>query len=107
MIGDRINPAEIDVVWVRPLDGVQYVRESNTCSNSGTAQPTMSGDRIVWGYATIPPHSKSITSTRRVFYLRKHDRFLQPDGIYAEGHPVEAVDPRQVVAGKPTPSLTE
>jgi hypothetical protein len=104
MIGDRINPAEVDVVWVRPLDGVQYVRESNTYSDSGTAQPPGRGDQIVWGYTTVPSNDYAM---RRVFYLRRHDRFLQPDGIYAEDHPAEAVDPRQVVAGKPTPSLTE
>nr|WP_263637225.1 DUF6009 family protein [Streptomyces sp. CoH27] len=37
---------------------------------------------------------------RRVFFLLPHDRDAQPEGLYQEGAPEEAVDPRTIEVRK-------
>ncbi|MFI9190476.1 DUF6009 family protein [Streptomyces californicus] len=44
--------------------------------------------------------------TRRVFWVKEHDRSEQPDGAYSSGAPSEAVDPR-TVAPRVCGELTE
>ncbi|WP_405706344.1 DUF6009 family protein [Streptomyces sp. NBC_00069] len=46
------------------------------------------------------------TFSRRVFWVKEHDRSEQPAGTYSSGAPTEAVDPRTVTPRTPG-ELTE
>jgi hypothetical protein len=62
----------------------------------------MEGRRV--GYAVLrpdAPHDPQLPGnfTRRVFFLKDHDRDSDPDGVYSYGAPAEAVDPRTITPG--------
>jgi hypothetical protein len=57
------------------------------------------------GYALLDegasPDPDSGLYKRRVFFLLPHDRDSFPEGLYREGAPGEAVDPRTIEPKKP------
>jgi hypothetical protein len=77
---------ETEIVWLEDTDQLDYVRQS------------LDRDGRMVGYAVLGPDAKasraSGTFRRRVFWLLPHDRDSQPDGLYANSAPAEAVDPR-------------
>jgi hypothetical protein len=56
------------------------------------------------GYAELDDHAEADPDSglyrRRVFFLLPHDRDAQPEGLYQEGAPGEAVDPRTIEVRK-------
>lgn len=100
--------SEEAIVWLDNLERYDYVRESLDCWT-----PRRRG-RIRWplgrliGYTELRRDAAPwmpaddigpAAFVRRVFWVKEHDRSEQPDGIYAVGCPVEAVDPRTVTPG--------
>ncbi|MEU0949417.1 DUF6009 family protein [Streptomyces canus] len=96
---------EVDVVWLEPLDAIDYVRQALDKTKRRNNRPPYARDGRMVGYAsldhTAEPDPDSGLYRRRVFYLLPHDRDSMPDGVYREGAPGEAVDPRTISPGNP------
>ncbi|UXY25059.1 DUF6009 family protein (plasmid) [Streptomyces cynarae] len=96
---------ESDVVWLEPLDGLDYVRQALDKTKRRNNRPPYARDGRMVGYARLDdsaePDPDSGLYKRRVFYLLPHDRDSIPDGLYHEGAPGEAVDPRTIAPKKP------
>jgi uncharacterized protein DUF6009 len=96
---------ERDVVWLEPLDDLDYVRQALDKTRRRGNQPPYARDGRMVGYACLDegaePDPDSGLYKRRVFYLLPHDRDSIPDGLYSEGAPGEAVDPRTITPRKP------
>jgi hypothetical protein len=103
---------EEEVIWLMPIDDIDYVREKLWMAQSAESGPTHSDKEdsgvellglgrgsVIVGYTTLPTdtaHDDFGLFTRRIFTLQPHDRHLDPNGIYATGYPTEAVDPKLV-----------
>ncbi|RCG19036.1 transcription factor [Sphaerisporangium album] len=88
---------ETEIVWLEDIDCLDYVRQSLDRLPSRRTRPAYHRDGRMVGYAILGKQAKaSVSGTfrRRVFWLLPHDRDEQPDGVYATGAPLEAVDPR-------------
>ncbi|WP_318212283.1 MULTISPECIES: DUF6009 family protein [unclassified Streptomyces] len=101
---------EHDIVWLEPVDTLDYVRQSLDRLPTRRGRPPYHRDGRMIGYATLTPQAKpsraSGTFLRRVFWLTPNDRDTTPDGLYTKCTPAEAVDPRTVSArekGRKTP----
>jgi hypothetical protein len=95
---------EVEIVWEEDPSNFDYVRcyELQTSGRKRIAKWPMEGRRV--GYAVLrpdAPHDPRLpgTFTRRVFFLKRHDRDSQPNGVYRTGAPAEAVDPWTVSPG--------
>ena len=106
-VNPRVNPREEEVVWLIPIDDVDYVREGSWRAPSRARPPakdTLRSSHVV-GYTTLSPDASSITPgcfQRRTFRLREYDRHYDPDGVYASNFPCEAVSPMDVRTGEPS-----
>lgn len=102
---------EAEVVWLRDLSELDYVRASLTTSRSRTAPIEYGTGRSDYyetvGYSTLTedapttePNAASMF-TRRVFWLKAVDRGgSEYDGeSWTHNAPAEAVDPRTVSVG--------
>ncbi|MFB7504707.1 MULTISPECIES: DUF6009 family protein [Streptomyces] len=100
---DLIHEAE--VVWLENLEGLDYVRQALDKTKRRNTKPPYVRDGRMVGYALLSedasPDPDSGLYKRRVFFLLPHDRDSLPDGLYREGAPGEAVDPRTIVPKKP------
>lgn len=100
---DLIHEAE--VVWLEPVDDLDYVRQTLDKTKRRNNRPPYARDGRMVGYARLDdnadPDPDSGLYKRRVFYLLPHDRDSIPDGLYSEGAPGEAVDPRTIAPKKP------
>ncbi|MET7694923.1 DUF6009 family protein [Streptomyces sp. NPDC005483] len=89
---------EADIVWLEEIDGLDYVRQSIDRLPTRKGRPPYRRPGRMVGYAILGPEAKasraSGTFRRRVFWLQPHDRDSEPDGLYANSAPAEAVDPR-------------
>ncbi|MGI5436774.1 DUF6009 family protein [Streptomyces shenzhenensis] len=92
------------IVWTENIDGFDYVRESLTTEAGTRARPVPwhgAGRRV--GYAILKRDAPSNDSpgrfTRRIFWVKEHDRSERPDGVYKTATPSEGVDPRTVAPG--------
>ena len=99
------------IVWLEDVDALDYVRQALFLTHRRRARP--SGWRIgrLVGYAELrrdaPNDGACYVFARRVFYLMGGDRDAEPGGVYSRHNaPMEAVDPRTVLAGEPG-KLTE
>jgi hypothetical protein len=97
---------EAEIVWEEDPSNFDYVREYalTTCGRKRIAKWTGEGRRV--GYAVLrpdAPHDFHFPGrfTRRIFFLKDHDRDSQPNGLYNTGAPCEAVDPRTISPGVP------
>ncbi|SEE58829.1 DUF6009 family protein [Streptomyces sp. TLI_105] len=101
--GDLIH--EAGVVWLEDLQGLDYVRQSLDKTKRRATKPPYARDGRMVGYAlldeTASPAPDSGLYRRRVFFLLPHDRDSLPDGLYREGAPGEAVDPRTIAPKRP------
>ncbi len=118
MHNGRILPQEIAVVWLMPIDAMDYVRQSPTYGLTRQGPPTWywlpdSGYHLI-GYTNLRPDADWSSFDeengepyfrRRVFWLKDADRFFSPDGPYRDKRtaPSDSVDPRLVKPGLWTP----
>ncbi|MFE7777612.1 DUF6009 family protein [Streptomyces sp. NPDC057445] len=95
---------EEEVVWLENPD-FDYVRQALDKTRRRNTKPPYARDGRMIGYAILgedaEPDPDSGLYKRRVFYLLPHDRDSLPDGVYREGAPGEAVDPRTIEPTKP------
>ncbi|MFJ4939453.1 DUF6009 family protein [Streptomyces pseudovenezuelae] len=92
------------IVWTEDIDAFDYVRESLTTEAGTRARPVPwhgAGRRV--GYSTLKRDAPSNDSpgrfTRRIFWVKEHDRSEHPSGVYKTGTPSEGIDPRTVAPG--------
>lgn len=101
--GDLTHEAR--VVWLENLDDLDYVRQALDKTKRRNTRPPYERDGRMVGYAQLDdqaePDPDSGLYKRRVFFLLPHDRDSLPDGLYREGAPGEAVDPRTIEPRKP------
>jgi hypothetical protein len=99
------------IVWLVDVAALDYVRQALFLTHRRRGRPL--GWRIgrLVGYAELrrdaPNDGACYVFARRVFYLMGGDRDAEPGGVYSRHNaPMEAVDPRTVLAGEPG-KLTE
>ncbi|MEU1569089.1 DUF6009 family protein [Streptomyces mirabilis] len=96
---------EIDIVWLIPVDELDYVREGFDITKRRTGRPAYHGHGRLVGYANLRPDAVPTRDSgrynRRTFWLLSHDRGEAPDTEYRTHAPLEAVDPRTVGPGQP------
>jgi hypothetical protein len=89
---------ETDIVWLEDINELDYVRQSIDRLPTRKGRPPYRRPGRMVGYAILGPDAKasraSGTFRRRVFWLQPHDRDSEPEGLYANSAPAEAVDPR-------------
>lgn len=104
----HISPASIiweaDIVWLQDVMEWDYVRQSLLLVPYRQRKPRRGviGDGEVVGYSILDTDAPSADLGRfyrRVFWVKRHDRHAEPEGVYASGCPVEAVDPRTLAPG--------
>lgn len=93
---------EVEIVWEEPPEQYDYVRVR--AGRAGTRTRSVPFHRFKRvGYAVLADDAPNIGRPgqfrRRVFWLKDHDRAYEPDGVYANQGPSEAVDPRTVAPG--------
>jgi hypothetical protein len=97
----KVLSHEAEIVWEVNPATLPYVR--STIAHSGRRRGPVrapAGRRV--GYANLRPDAPSDSPgnfTRRVFWVKEHDRADDPNGTYVKGCPVEAVDPLTVAVG--------
>ncbi|WP_371656741.1 MULTISPECIES: DUF6009 family protein [unclassified Streptomyces] len=88
------------VVWLEDPENLDYVRQALDKTPRRRGRPRYARDGRMVGYSELSQHAESDPDSglqlRRVFFLLPHDRDTQPEGLYREGAPGEAVDPRTV-----------
>ncbi|MFJ3672524.1 DUF6009 family protein [Streptomyces sp. NPDC090106] len=96
---------EDEVVWLENPENLDYVRQALDKTRRRNTKPPYARDGRMVGYALLDedasPDPDSGLYKRRVFFLLPHDRDSLPDGLYREGAPGEAVDPRTITPRKP------
>lgn len=111
----RTRPEDItheeEIVWTENIDSFDYVRETLVNDAATRRRPVSwrgQGRRV--GYAVLKKDAPSPDApgrfSRRLFWVKEHDRSELPDGVYSSGAPTEAVDPRTVAPRVPG-ELTE
>jgi hypothetical protein len=99
------------IIWLanrESLAKMGYVRERFQIASirSGPVGPP-SGEELV-GYAVLKQTAAREPGKgfrRRIFTLQPVDRYYDPQGIFRDCVPPEAIDPLKVQAGKPSESL--
>ncbi|WP_043686594.1 DUF6009 family protein [Streptomyces xylophagus] len=95
---------EEDVVWLEDPEHLDYVRHALDKTRRRNTKPPYARDGRMVGYALLDdqaePDPDSGFYKRRVFFLLPHDRDSLPGGLYREGAPGEAVDPRTIEVKK-------
>ncbi|MFD4577889.1 DUF6009 family protein [Streptomyces sp. NPDC058417] len=91
---------EAGVVWLEDLQHLDYVRQAlDKCPRRNGRPRYARAGRLV-GYAELDKAAEASPDSglfqRRTFFLLPHDRPDEPEGLYREGAPGEAVDPRTV-----------
>ncbi|MET8537674.1 DUF6009 family protein [Streptomyces sp. NPDC005065] len=92
------------VVWLEDPESLDYVRQALDKTWRRNTKPPYARDGRMVGYALLDdeaePDPDSGLYKRRVFFLLPHDRDSLPRGLYREGAPGEAVDPRTIEVKK-------
>ncbi|PKV77107.1 DUF6009 family protein [Streptomyces sp. TLI_146] len=91
---------EDNVVWLEDTDRLDYVRQALDKTTRRRGKPRYARDGRMVGYTELAPDAEADPDSglqlRRVFFLLPHDRDSDPDGVYQQGAPGEAVDPRTI-----------
>jgi hypothetical protein len=101
------------IIWLanrESLAKMGYVRESFQFAaiRTGPVRPPR-GEELV-GYAVLKQTAAAEPGKgfkRRIFTLQPVDRYYDPQGIFKDSVPIEAIDPMKVVAARPSESLAE
>jgi hypothetical protein len=101
---------EVDIVWLEDFDDLDYVRQALDKTPRRRNKPRYARDGRMVGYSELGDGAEADPDSglykRRVFFLLPHDRDTAPGGLYQEGAPGEAVDPRTIAprrVGEKTP----
>lgn len=105
----RLRPeqlaAETEIVWIVPIDDLDYVRESLDITKRRSGKPPYHQPGRLVGYANLAPDTTATRDSgrydRRTFWLLPRDRNESEDSPYTTYAPLEAVDPRTVSPGCP------
>jgi hypothetical protein len=109
-----MNPAYEDedkIIWLKDRDTLAkmgYVRERWLLCPIRTGPVKVPPGEMLIGYAVL---KKTVVKDnekgffRRIFTLLPEDRFCDPDGIFQDYAPLDAVDSLLVEAGKPSRRL--
>ncbi|WP_331728031.1 DUF6009 family protein [Streptomyces sp. NBC_01176] len=96
---------EEEVVWLEGLDHLDYVRQTLDKTRRRASKPPYGRDGRMVGYVLLGtramPDPDSGQYRRRIFFLLPHDRDTLPQGLYREGSPGEAIDPRTIAPRRP------
>lgn len=89
---------ETRVVWDRDIRNVPYLRQSVVYHRQARGPIALRIKGATrFGYTECEPGTADDEGyRRRIFWLKPHDRFFQPHGVYRTGRPAEAVDPRAI-----------
>lgn len=91
---------ETGVVWLENTGPLDYVRQALDKTPRKRNRPRYERDGRMVGYSELDDTAEADPDSgfyrRRVFFLLPHDRDNEPRGLYQEGAPGEAVDPRTV-----------
>ncbi|MGP3991522.1 DUF6009 family protein [Streptomyces sp. 3N207] len=91
---------EENVVWLENPEHFDYVRQALDKTPRRRNKPRYARDGRMVGFTELTkdaePDPDSGLYRRRVFFLLPHDRDSNPTGLYQEGAPGEAVDPRTI-----------
>ncbi|WP_331747073.1 DUF6009 family protein (plasmid) [Streptomyces sp. NBC_00853] len=91
---------ESTVVWLENPDDLDYVRQALDKTARRRGKPRYARDGRMVGCSELDEHAEADPDSglqlRRVFFLLPHDRDTEPEGLYQEGAPGEAVDPRTI-----------
>ncbi|MFF4369418.1 DUF6009 family protein [Streptomyces sp. NPDC001594] len=92
------------VVWLEDPSALDYVRQAQDKTPRRKGKPRYFRDGRMVGFTELNEAAEADPDSglhkRRVFYLLPHDRDTEPEGLYREGAPGEAVDPRTIEPGK-------
>ncbi|RSS81241.1 DUF6009 family protein [Streptomyces sp. WAC06614] len=95
---------EDKVVWLEDPSELDYVRQAHDKTPRRKGKPRYYRDGRMVGFTELSETAEADPDSglhkRRVFYLLPHDRDAEPEGLYREGAPGEAVDPRTIEPGK-------
>ncbi|MCX4681765.1 DUF6009 family protein [Streptomyces sp. BE308] len=95
---------EARIVWLENPDALDYVRQALDKTPRRRNKPRYARDGRMIGYTELDETADADPDSglyrRRVFFLLPHDRDTAPEGVYRQGAPGEAVDPRTVEARK-------
>uniref|UniRef100_A0AAU2W3R7 DUF6009 family protein n=1 Tax=Streptomyces sp. NBC_00008 TaxID=2903610 RepID=A0AAU2W3R7_9ACTN len=91
---------EANVVWLEDTDHLDYVRQALDKTPRRKNKPRYARDGRMIGYIELGADAEADPDSglyrRRVFFLLPHDRDSDPEGVYRQGAPGEAVDPRTI-----------
>ncbi|AWL90821.1 DUF6009 family protein [Streptomyces globisporus] len=91
---------EVKVVWLEDPEGLDYVRQALDKTPRRKNKPRYARDGRMIGYIELGADAEADPDSglyrRRVFFLLPHDRDSDPEGVYRQGAPGEAVDPRTI-----------
>lgn len=91
---------ENTVVWLENPEHLDYVRQALDKTARRRGKPRYARDGRMVGYTELDEHAEADPDSglqlRRVFFLLPHDRDTDPNGVYHQGAPGEAIDPRTV-----------
>jgi hypothetical protein len=85
MIGHPSN--ELSIVWLRDPLQFRYLREtplSVVRRPTGKITPRFADMAFMVGYATVRPQKGNDLYNRRIWWLKKYDRDLDPNGVYGQ-----------------------
>lgn len=96
-----------EIVWLEDPLNFTYLRETKWCSlkpkQIRLKTPIWGEQAEIIGYEIFhreQGESAQSTYTRRVWWLKKHDLDIDPNGIYKNNQPSEAVIPSSISVGK-------
>jgi len=83
--------------WVKTLEELKKVADvRREMRDKGENMKCAPDAHLLIGYAEVVKTHSRVGYQRRYWWLRSYDRDVRPDGVYAKGHPCEAVDPLSI-----------